>query len=288
MPPAGAARLGDVTEKVRAFYEETSFPGYEEYDSPLALVDKARRGLYARMLDDQIPYTARVLDVGCGTGQLPIFLSLNRRRAVGADLSFGSLAKGQQFKSRFALRHVNFVQMNLFALPLRPGSFDVVFCTGVLHHTADARAGFHEVARLARPGGLVVLGLYNRYARVPLAIRRVLFRLSRRRLVGLDRCMRTRPYGDEKARIWYLDQYEHPHEEMFSADDVLDWFRAEAIEYVGSVPPLQIGRRLRGDEPLFEGSPVPGKLERVLAQLGWMMTIGWEGGLFVMIGRRAG
>lgn len=285
--PVDTERVAEVTRKVRAFYEETSFPGYEEYDSPLALVDKARRGLYARMLDDQIPYTARVLDVGCGTGQLPIFLSLNRRRTVGCDLSFGSLDKGQRFKQRFALRGVSFVQGNLFALPLRAAAFDVVFCTGVLHHTADARAGFREVARLVKPGGFVVLGLYNTYARVPLAVRRVLFRLSGRRLTGLDRCIRTQPYGREKSRIWYLDQYEHPHEEMFSADDALEWFGAEGIEYVGSVPMLQIGRRLTGREPLFEPSPLPGRLERVLAQLGWMLTIGWEGGLFVMIGRRS-
>jgi SAM-dependent methyltransferase len=285
--PTDTARLTEVTQKVRAFYEETSFPGYEEYDSPLALVDKARRGLYARMLDDQIPYTARVLDVGCGTGQLPIFLSLNRRRTVGCDLSFGSLAKGQRFKRQFDLRHVSFVQANLFALPLRPAAFDVVFCTGVLHHTADARAGFREVARLVKPGGFVVLGLYTTYARVPLAVRRVLFRLSRRRFTGLDRCLRTQPYGREKSRIWYLDQYEHPHEEMFSADDALGWFRDEGVEYVGSVPPLQVGRPLTDGERLFEPSPLPDRLERVLAQLGWMTTIGWEGGLFVMIGRRS-
>ena len=281
------ARVTEVTQKVRAFYEETSFPGYEEYDSPLALVDKARRGLYARMLDDQIPYTARVLDVGCGTGQLPIFLSLNRRRTVGCDLSFGSLTKGQRFKRQFGLRHVSFVQTNLFALPLRPSAFDVVFCTGVLHHTADARAGFREVARLVKPGGFVVLGLYNTYARVPLAARRMLFRLSRRRFTGLDRYIRTQPYGRKKSRIWYLDQYEHPHEEMFSADDVLGWFRDERIAYVASVPLLQVGRRLTGDERLFEPSALPGPLERGLAQLGWMMTIGWEGGLFVMIGQRS-
>jgi ubiquinone/menaquinone biosynthesis C-methylase UbiE len=285
--PVDTPRLTEVTQKVRAFYEETSFPGYEEYDSPLALVDKARRGLYARMLDDQIPYTARVLDVGCGTGQLPIFLSLNRRRTVGCDLSFGSLAKGQGFKREFGLRHVSFVQGNLFALPLRSAAFDVVFCTGVLHHTADARAGFREVARLVKPGGFVILGLYNSYARVPLAARRVLFRLSRRRFTGLDGYLRSQRSGREKSRIWYLDQYEHPHEEMFSADDVLGWFHDAGIEYVASVPPLQVGRGLGGGERLFEPSSLPGRLERVLAQLGWMMTIGWEGGLFVMIGRRA-
>lgn len=285
--PVAEARIAEVTGKVRAFYEETCFPGYEEYDAPLDLVDKARRGLYARMLDDQIPYSARVLDVGCGTGQLPVFLSLNRRRAVGADLSLGSLRKGQEFKERFTLKQVAFVEMNLFEPALQPSAFDYVFCNGVLHHTADARGGFARVVRLAKPGGFIIVGLYNTYARVPLGLRRLIFRLTRRRLTRLDHYVRTQPYGAEKSRIWYMDQYEHPHEEMFSADDVLAWFREEGVEYVGSVPSLRVGARLTGDERLFEPSALPGRLERILCQLGWMTTIGWEGGFFITIGRRA-
>jgi SAM-dependent methyltransferase len=285
--PVAEARVAAVTGKVRAFYEDRCFPGYEEYDGPLELVDKARRGVYARMLDDQIPYSARVLDVGCGTGQLPVFLSLNRRRSVGADLLLGSLRKGQDFKSRFGLTHVAFVEMNLFEPALRAASFDYVFCNGVLHHTADARAGFGRVVRLVKPGGFIVVGLYNTYARVPLALRRLVFRLSRRRLRRLDHYVRTQPYGGEKTRIWHMDQYEHPHEETFSADAVLAWFDAEDVEYVASVPSLRIGDGLRGDARLFETAPLPGRLERILSQLGWMVTIGREGGFFVTIGRRA-
>lgn len=58
-----------VGRRVRAFYEGCSFPGYEEIDSPLELAAKARQGIYARLFDEQIPLGARILDVGCGTGQ---------------------------------------------------------------------------------------------------------------------------------------------------------------------------------------------------------------------------
>src|SRR5439155_25922121 len=66
-----SARLpSDVTERVKAFYEETPFPNYDEHDSVRSLIEKARRGRYARALDAAIPYNATVLEVGCGTGQL--------------------------------------------------------------------------------------------------------------------------------------------------------------------------------------------------------------------------
>ena len=37
----------------------------------------------------------------------------------------------------------------------------MVISTGVLHHTKDARAAFASIVRKAKPGGLIVVGLYN-------------------------------------------------------------------------------------------------------------------------------
>ncbi|NIO58935.1 MAG: hypothetical protein GTO33_06225, partial [Acidobacteria bacterium] len=56
----------DVTEMVKAFYEETPFPNYDDHDSVRSLIEKSRRGQYARCLDSTIPYNSTVLEVGCG------------------------------------------------------------------------------------------------------------------------------------------------------------------------------------------------------------------------------
>ncbi len=45
----------DVSEKVRAFYEACSFPGYEEFETPQDLVGKAEKGVYARLLGRDFP-----------------------------------------------------------------------------------------------------------------------------------------------------------------------------------------------------------------------------------------
>lgn len=281
-----ASQLEEVTREVRRFYEACSFPGYDSHDTPSALADRARRSHYARLLDEQIPDSARVADVGCGTGQMAIFLSLGGRRTVGADLSSGSLRLGQEFKERFGLKDVRFVQMNLFEPALRPGAFDYVFSNGVLHHTADARTGFERIVSLVRPGGYVILGLYNRYGRLAHGVRRRLFRMSRR-LAWLDHYVRTAPYGRDKAWIWYLDQYEHPHEDSFTVDDVLKWFAEAGVQYVSSVPRLVPGVvGLRDDEPLFEPAPLPGRFERLMCQAAWAITLAREGGFFITIGRR--
>lgn len=276
----------DIPRRVRAFYEGCSFPGYDEFDSPQQLAAKAERGIFARLLDQQIPLNARILDAGCGTGQLTLFLSLPRRKVVGIDFSFGSLSKGSAFRKKFGLNTARFCQMDLLNLGLTAESFDYVFCTGVLHHTADPRRGFDGLCRLVKPGGYIVIGLYNTYARLPLDLRRVIFRLTGGRFTGLDFIMRQKGVGADKKRIWYMDQYRNPHEMKMSVDEVLRWFRENGIEYVNSVPQINRSIVFSEDEKLFERRDPGSRIDHILSQLGWMFTISREGGLFVIIGQR--
>src|ERR1051325_2741349 len=44
-----------VTDTVKAFYEKNPFPNYDDLDSKQSLIQKARRGVFARLLDEQIP-----------------------------------------------------------------------------------------------------------------------------------------------------------------------------------------------------------------------------------------
>ena len=66
--------------------------------------------------------------------------------------------------------------MNLFRPALRQGFFDVVISNGVLHHTSDAKSAYQTISRLAKPGGLVIVGLYNAFSRKLHYARRALYR----------------------------------------------------------------------------------------------------------------
>ncbi|MGH7407403.1 MAG: class I SAM-dependent methyltransferase [Candidatus Methylomirabilales bacterium] len=285
-PPEGASPpLHEVGRRVRAFYAQYPFPTYEPTDSPGVLAEKAQAGVFASLLDRQIPYNARILDAGCGTGQLPIFLSLPGRRTVGIDFSLPSLMEGRRFVHRFSLKDVDLIQMDLFMLGLKDESFDYVITTGVLHHTADPYRVFQGLCGLLRPGGYILIGLYNRYARIPTMLRRWIFRRTGRRFEWLDSVLR---HGRDEAKkhIWFADQYANPHETVHTVDEVMQWFAANEIECMGVVPSLTPGAPLTPADRPFEPVPMGKPLGRVLGQLVWMFTIGREGGLFVMIGRR--
>src|SRR4051812_44342944 len=82
------------TESVRRFYAEAPFPGYPQRDSLHALRARAERSAFARLLDRAIPGDARIADVGCGTGQMCLYLARAERLVVGADMTRASLLLG--------------------------------------------------------------------------------------------------------------------------------------------------------------------------------------------------
>jgi len=164
--------------------------------------------------------------------------------------------------------------MNLFRPVFPPESFHLVIATGVLHHTSAPLLGLETLVRLAKPGGFVVVGLYNKFGRLPTDLRRFLFRLTG-----------ERASGGAKSHAWFMDQYRHPHESKHTLGEVLGWFDRCGLDFVSSVPKMRAFASFGGDEQLFRRQPPGGPLDRFLVQAG-MSLKGREGGLFLMIGRR--
>jgi len=270
------------SSEVRAFYEQSPFPGYPPRDSLAGLRARAARSEFARLLDDAIPPDALVLEIGCGTGQLAIFLASSGRSVVGADFSRPSLRLAREAAARFDVG-ARFVETDLRSPGLRPSSFDVVICTGVLHHTRDPRASFGSVAQLARPGGVLVIGVYNAYARLPLRARRAIARMSGFRWIPWDPVLRDRRAEPARREAWLRDQYRHPVEHRHTLREVQEWFGENGVDYLRAFPSA-----LLGDEPgdLFAQAEDDWGPEALVRQLAWMRTLGGEGGLFVAVGRK--
>lgn len=275
-----------VTDTVKAFYEENPFPNYDDLDSKQSLVEKARRGIFARLLDEQIPRGSRVLEVGCGTGQLTNFLGIHWDRQVfGSDICLNSLRLAETFRDRSGIRNAAFVQMNLFRPAFRPAAFDVVISNGVLHHTGDPLRAFRSISRVVKPGGYILIGLYNRIGRLTTDLRRVLFRWTGDRLRMLDAHMRNPNYNEARKRAWFMDQYKHPRESKHSYDEVIDWFESNGFEFLFSIPKID-SSPFTEHEKLFEPHDKGTKLSRVAAQIEMLLTGGADGALFIMIGRK--
>src|SRR5213082_2908123 len=276
---------GDArTDAVRRFYERAPFPGYGPRDSLSSLCARAERSKFARLLNEAIPGDARILEIGCGTGQMSLYLARADRLVIGADLTRASLELAVAAAHRFKLDRVLFVETDLHRPGLRPGSFDVVYSSGVLHHTPNPRAAFARIAQLARPGGMIVLGVYNAIARIPLRLRRLVARMSRYQLIPFDPVLRSRKNEPARREAWLRDQYQHPEEHRHTLAEVQGWFAENNVEFVRAYPSALIGEDPADD--LFALAGDNWRLEGWLAQLGWIHKLGHEGGLFVTVGQR--
>ena len=108
---------------------------------------------------------AKVLEVGCGTGLLLERIADFAGNCCGVDLSPGMLEKARE-------RGLQVREASATSLPFDDGSFDVVCAFKVLAHVRDIRGALHEMFRVLRPGGTLVVEFYN-----PLSLRALAKRL---------------------------------------------------------------------------------------------------------------
>ncbi len=276
----------DVTADVKAFYEDTPFPNYDEFDSVGSLIRKAQQGRFAKLLDDQIAPDSLVLECGCGTGQLSNFLSIANRTVFGTDICLNSLRLAQEFKERSGLKRVHFLQMNLFRPAVRREAFDLVIANGVLHHTSDPLLGLESISRLVKSNGHIIVGLYHRYGRLVTDLRRLVFRASGELFTFLDPNLRKKDLGSEKRRAWFRDQYRHPHESKHTIGEVIGWLERTGLQFVRSLPASKPFQPASETEALFDPEEPGKRLERFVAELGMSLHGSREGGFFVVVARK--
>lgn len=98
----------------------------------------------------------RVLDIGCGGGDLACFLAPNAGEVVALDLSPGVLRAVQAKKDAKGLERLRVVAADLTHLPFRDGSFDYVVSRYALHHS-DLEQSLPEIRRVLAAGGRLFL-----------------------------------------------------------------------------------------------------------------------------------
>jgi ubiquinone/menaquinone biosynthesis C-methylase UbiE len=100
----------------------------------------------------------RLLDIGCGTGILSARLveELPELEVVGCDFSAGMLRQAAERSDSPA-----WVQGDALHLPLRDGSVDAATSTESFHWFPDPATALSELARVIRPGGLLLVAMVH-------------------------------------------------------------------------------------------------------------------------------
>lgn len=259
--------LDGAAGPVSAFYNKSPFPGYDD-DDAASLLDRAQQTPFIMRLDEAIPANARVLDAGCGTGQVASILALRSRKrtVVGIDATLGQLKEAARFKQRVDIPNIHFLRADLFNPPILEGAFDVVISRGVVHHTWDPVGAMQSIARCVAPGGYVLLGYYDGVARMAHRWRRLVSKMVGRPIHALDPILRRADLSEDKKKNWIQDQYFHPVEKQMSLGGVKACFEKEGFDWIRSVPPVP------APGAMFTPTPRPGLMARGARRFGWMLA----------------
>jgi len=146
------ASSGSVAfDRAASFYDQTRVLPPEIFRSAL---DRLERELGGR---------GRILEIGVGTGRFALPLAERRLDITGIDLSMPMIARLREKSSATARCHV--ARADATALPFPDDSFGGALSVHVLHLIADWREAVSELARVVRPGGVLIFDLGRTSAR---------------------------------------------------------------------------------------------------------------------------
>jgi SAM-dependent methyltransferase len=107
-----------------------------------------------------------VLVAGCGTWQAAKYAICHPdARVVGIDVSSTSLEHTEKLKQKYNLTNLVTRQLPIEDVAKLDKSFDLIVCTGVLHHLADPDAGLRALRSVLRSEGAMNLMVYAPYGR---------------------------------------------------------------------------------------------------------------------------
>jgi SAM-dependent methyltransferase len=153
--------IQDISEFVKRYYD-------------LSDPSLFRRKLWPRKIE---PDNLSILIAGCGANQAAHYAFTNRNSQVlGIDVSDRSLGHEAYLKQKHRLDNLELLRMSLGEIGSLGRSFDLIVCTGVLHHLPDPEAGLRCLRDVLKPDGVMSIMLYGYFPRVGVYMLQEVFR----------------------------------------------------------------------------------------------------------------
>lgn len=119
----------------------------------------SRQRLALQMVEASSPSSSRILDAGCGSGELAAELTERGYAVWGIDLAAPMIrhARKRCGAARFGVGDVEHI-------PFPDNTFDVVVSLGVIEYLQSDERALREIRRVLRPGGRAVIAIANGYS----------------------------------------------------------------------------------------------------------------------------
>lgn len=228
-----------------------------------------RRALFLREIDLSTEDLSDklVLDAGCGNGSLSWGMSEYGCDVLAADVSDAVDVAHDCYALRPGSR-VHYIQADLSNPPFRPGRFDVVYSSGVLHHNPDTLEALKAVAPAVAPGGRLYIWVYHKEPGLKFALqlklRSVISPLPAPIKHGFVYAWSTQSMlrqhlrtllrlNDEKDRLTWkerivdlMDIYTPRYRHMHTQDEVHGWYKQLGLSNIATTEVRDWGFGVKG------------------------------------------
>lgn len=171
----GTKGTGSGDDPIVSFYEEHPYP------PPVAHLDNdaaAWASPIRRRAEYHLLYGLReyredldILVAGCGTFQAARHaLRWPNAEVIGIDVSETSVRHTKELRDRHGIKNLDVHLLPIERVAELGRDFDLVICTGVLHHLADPDVGLRSLRDVLRPGGAMLVMVYAPYGRAGVAM----------------------------------------------------------------------------------------------------------------------
>lgn len=163
-----------VSQNVRCQYEENPYPKWSRVDFVESFSLEMLLNETFPFLKCKLPEFPKILVAGCGTGKQAIETAIRYKNCIvtAFDLSLASLSYAKMKAEEIGLSNIQFFQGDILEIDEMKESFDLIECSGVLHHMKEPAEGLRLLKNLLKENGFMFLGLYSEIARRNIAIAR--------------------------------------------------------------------------------------------------------------------
>ncbi|AIQ96133.1 Translation elongation factor P [Prochlorococcus sp. MIT 0801] len=165
-------RINDyISRKVKSQYEKNPYPRWRYGNNLESQKISITQAINNEIKPSSINFKSensqlKVLIAGCGTGQQILHAKIyNHATITGIDLSLSSLSYAQRKIKELEINNVKLIQMDILEVNLLEEKFDIILCSGVLHHMDEPSKGLKALLGVLKTNGFLKLGLYSELAR---------------------------------------------------------------------------------------------------------------------------
>lgn len=251
-----------MSDKIRELYEAYPYPSKMSGGSADPFLE------YILAFAQNAPSGAKsFLDAGCGTGLNSIGAAAiyPHFQVFGCDLNRVALDQISREAAQYGLSNLKVQEMDLMNLEPSFGpaqGFDIIYSTGVIHHTGDPLAVLKSLASRLAPQGILRLMVYGergrhdlyRFARVARTLYGSLswpeqVRRARKLLEALEQSHQTRsghsagvargPWDDATHTddVEFADRYLNPHDQPFTIPTLKSAVDSVGLEFLAWFEP---------------------------------------------------